>query len=306
MASRDEGLVRGLVAAIVLATVATPAIGLILARPAGPIVARHIDPAARPADDSMFDLTAAKATWLDDFQSFAARRPGSLSDAGDKNVVVVAKAVPGFDAPASGKQPESVELKDMPKTPAPLDAANPDDAMLKTGSIRPSALPLLPPVPDADAFRPHKGDRLGGPRISPGTTTDATAAPHAELGPTKANAAALAVGKTASLLPARSDKLKLVVASASMKPMDLAPVRPDPLFQGPPIPPDPTIDPDAPVLGYAEQISSAEAPFKALFAVSPVARKSWLAVAPSSPAPSKAAKPSKVARQIHRTRKHNG
>jgi hypothetical protein len=312
MTSR-QSLVRGLVAASLLGTLASPTIGLIVAHPTGPTAPHMTEPAIPLAPGSpMGDSAAAKDGWVDNFEHFAARH-SPVADTLDKNVVVVAKAVPGPDAPAAGDLPESIEPKDALKAPlASTDAPVDDDGLLKTGSIKSQHVPLLPPVPGPDAFKMHKGDRLGvPPRSDPAHTmpgaADGTLAPHAALAPSKANAVMLP-GKSSLLSAARGDKLKpVVVASAAMKPMDLAPDHPDALFQGPPMPADPTLDPDAPVLGYAEQMASAEAPFKSLFAVTPVARHSWLGTDTTAPAKAKAAKPSKVAHILHRhSRKHDG
>ena len=59
---------------------------------------------------------------------------------------------------------------------------------------------------------------------------------------------------------------------------------------------------------FQTQLASAEAPFKALFAVTPTAKHSWLSVGPSAAAPATAkAKPVKLAHlpPHHRTRKHD-
>jgi hypothetical protein len=213
--------------------------------------------------------------------------------------------------------------KDLPKP-----ALSGDEDQLKTGSISPKQLPLLPPVPGPDAFKAQKGDRLGASQraeaergaslpaspspdgaVPDGASPDAAkAGPHADLAPGNQAPILLPAVKSAMLVPRRTDRLRAAgSAFDAMKPMDLSPAeRPDPLFQGPPIPADPALDPDAPVLGYAAQMSSAEAPFKALFAVTPAAKHSWLDVSPPPPK-AKATKPSKLAHAVHRRgRKHDG
>jgi len=310
------GLLRGLIAACLIGCAAYPVLGLMTAATTGPHHSEINAMTGKPVRPD-FDFANKQASWVDDFHRLTRDRD---SDELDRNVVIVAKAVPSKDAAPDAAIPEMVEPKDAPKA-TPTD----DVDQLRTGSINPKQ-PLLPPVPGPDAFKVQKGDRLGSAQrmdaergaslpTSPspdGAVPDAVApdagkpGPHADMAPGHAAPMMLPAVKSAMLLPHRADKLKPSGPTlAVMKPMDLAPnAAPDPLFQGPPIPADPTLDPDAPVLGYAAQMASAEAPFKALFAVTPAARQSWLNVAPAPPK-AKATKPSKLAHAVHhRSRKH--
>ncbi len=151
------------------------------------------------------------AGWVDDFARLAARARSSP--------VVLQEADVVSTAPMPDLQTAAL--------PAPVPAASPavsaDDLLLKTSSVRPArGAPLLPPVPDADAFKVRKGDRLfNQPHPLQGASTDAVVAPHAMLAPVR---------------QPRGNGLRL--ASAAMKPMDLAPrATPDAVFQGPPLPP---------------------------------------------------------------------
>ena len=298
---KRAGVVRGLIVACLLGSAISPIVSLIVAVPAGQVAQR-----VETDVPSKLNLAVTQSGPQGELEHSAARHTGS-----DDNVVVVAKAIePGV--PLNGLSADSLAPQDVPKASAT------DDASLKTGSIQAQHLPLLPPVPGPDAFKVHKSDRLGVPQrsdashIAPGSTDsvpDAGVAPHAELAPTKTNGIALAAAKSAMLLPAHRGRSKpLVTGSIAMKPMNLAPEEQDSLFQGPPAPPaDPAVDPDAPVLGYAEQMASAEAPFKSLFAVSAVAKHAWLAVDNSLPPDAAKAKPTKLAHLVppHRhARKH--
>lgn len=331
MASK-RGVIRGLVALALVGAAAKPVTGMIMAEFAGPAVettaslsALDALPAARKAAlerahassaSTRVHFAAADTGWVDEFERFAAQRPpadvaaqtAAAPEASDRNTLSVAKAAPGLDPADTALEPSLP--KDMPKAAAALD-----DGSLKTGSVRPGHQPLLPPVPSPEAYRMLKGDRLGADRPAaparvdpvqpmPGAVPDAVGAPHAELAPGRAGAA-LAPVRMAQVVLSRGDRTKPTeVASIAMKPFDLAPARPDPVFQGPPMPADPKIDADAPVLGYAEQVSSVEAPFKALFAVSPVTKQSWLAGEAAKPK-SKATKPARLAHLPHHsTRRH--
>jgi hypothetical protein len=312
---RKKGLTKVFFAALMLAA-AFPAIGF--------IESTAVDKPRWIAQGSMptFDFGAMTAGWVDEFEHLAAGRASrdAAADAGE-NIVVVTKASPGAEVPLVAPMGESSEPKDVPK---PKDVAVEADARLVTGSITSRHQPLLPPVPGPDAFRVQsesakvlKGDRLGASQridlkpaqpAAPDAPADAgQPPPHADLAPVKLNLVTVPAVKSAMLLPTRSDRLKpAVVASASMKPMDLSPQQnPDAFFQGPPIPADPTIDPDAPVLGYADQMASAEAPFKSLFAVTPGARKSWLAV-DNMPPKAKATKPAKLSHVVRRHGRKQG
>lgn len=220
------------------------------------------------------------AGWVDDFARLAARARSSP--------VVLQEADVVSTAPMPDLQTAAL--------PAPVPAASPavsaDDLLLKTSSVRPArGAPLLPPVPDADAFKVRKGDRLfNQPHPLQGASTDAVVAPHAMLAPVR---------------QPRGNNQR--VASAAMKPMDLAPrATPDAVFQGPPLPPaDPAIDPNAPVLGYAEQGVNVDAPFRAVFAVSPSDKRTWLEAATEKTVAKKPVKKPTRAAQRHR-RPHNG
>jgi hypothetical protein len=310
--TKRQSVFRGLIAAGLTTCAALPLISVTTAGPTGPRADRHGIPASAP----LFDFAAREVGWIDDFEHFAASRVAA-ADTVDTNVVVVVKVEPGTEAPSSG-QTESIEPKDIVKqaTLAPVDDPN-----LATGAVQPkAALPILPPVPGPDAFKVHKGDRLisdhsGVPmRLESGhngpanPAPEAAVSPHAELSPAKGPGIAMPSGKSAMFLATRGDRLKtMALATTYTKPFDLSPGQPDAVFQGPPMPADPAIDPDAPVLGYADQMATGEAPFKALFAVTPVQKRSWLAVGTAAQAV-KSAKPVKTAHAAgHRkNRKHEG
>ncbi len=309
---RKKGLTKASVAALMLAA-AFPTVGFVTSTPLDPPTPRI---AQGPAPT--FDFAAATAGWVDEFETFAARRVAEAAADTRENVVVIAKAMPDVSAPLASPSGATTDLSADAET----------DTRVVTGTIRPHhlpLLPLLPPVPGPDAFKVQsesakvlKGDRLGASQridlkpsqpaaAAPDASPNAGLPPHAELAPMMSNPAAPHGVKMAMLPSVRSDRLKPAgLALATMKPLDLSPQqRPDPFFQGPPMPADPTIDPDAPVLGYADQMSSAEAPFKSLFAVTPAARKSWLAV-DNSPPKAKATKPGKVAHAVHRRSRKRG
>lgn len=230
----------------------------------------------------IFTGSRPDAGWVDDFAHLAARASG------------VAAALPKGDAVSAKTSPDvqTAALSNIAATPVASSAVPVDDLLSKTSSVRPArGAPLLPPVPDADAFKVKKGDRLfNQPHPLEGASTDAVVAPHALLS------------------PARQPRLNGPrVASVAMKPMDLSPrATPDAVFQGPPLPPaDPAIDPNAPVLGYAEQGVNVDAPFRAVFAVSPSDKRSWLEAATQKTVAKKPVKKPTRAASRHR-RHHNG
>lgn len=240
----------------------------------------------------MFLGAKAETGWVDEFERFAARR--------DANVIAVPKVLP-TDAPSpAAPAPDVASIPTAVSLPTPA-IPDADDGLLTTGSIRPQrATPLLPPVPDAEAFKVHKGDRLtnDGHPVQ-GTAIDAATGPHATLiAPRSSHAVGPRLAMNAS--PVRT-------AALAMKPMDLAPsAAPDSLFQGPPMPPaDPALDADAPVLGYAAQTAGVEAPFKSLFAVSSSDKTSWLKAATATTLAKKPVKKSIRTASRHR-RHHNG
>lgn len=228
----------------------------------------------------MFIGAPSKTDWVDDFARLAARA----------NSVVLPKS----DALPNASTPEvrTAALQAPVVSPAANAASTADDLLLKTSSARPTrGAPLLPPVPDADAFKVRKGDRLPNqPHPLEGASTDPVTAPHATLSPSH-----------------QSRPSGPHLALAAMKPMDLSPrAMPDAVFQGPPLPPaDPAIDPNAPVLGYAEQTAIIETPFRAVFATSPSDKRSWLEAATEKTVAKKPVRKPARAAARHR-RHHNG
>lgn len=218
--------------------------------------------------------------WVDDFARLASRAPARSI------------ALPETDTASTTSMPE-IQTAALPASvTASAPAVPADDLLMKTSSSRPArGAPLLPPVPDADAFKVIKGNRLvSQPHPLEGASTETVVAPHAML------------------TPARQPRLNGPrLASAAMRPMDLSPrATPDAVFQGPPLPPaDPAVDPNAPVLGYAEQGANIEAPFRAVFAVSPSDKRSWLEAATEKTVAKKPVKKPTRAAQRHR-RHHSG
>ncbi len=228
----------------------------------------------------LFIGTRPDKGWVDDFARLAARAPA-------RPVVL-----PETDSGSTTSMPEAQTAALATSAPIASSVAPAVDLLSQTSSVRPArGAPLLPPVPDADAFKVRKGDRLlNQPHPLQGASTDVVVAPHAMLAPVR---------------QPRGNNLRL--ASAAMKPVDLAPrATPDAVFQGPPLPPaDPAIDPNAPVLGFAEQGVNIETPFRAVFAVSPSDKRSWLEAATEKTVAKKPVKKPTRAAARHR-RHHNG
>ena len=325
--AKSTGLIRKLIAACFLSAAAYSVIGLEAAW-------RHW-PTGISSGPRQADFVAAGHNWVDEFERFAARRsqaeiqiadttslsasaqPSVSAQSGrdvdqaiasgktDRDSVIVAKRASDSAQVLTGSGAEALAPRDMPKSARRSTA---DDPMLTTGSV-PTRQPLLPPVPGPETFKALKADRLGR-AMHDGTNPVQTmpvelpnsssgASPHAELAP---GTSASVPGKSAQLSTPRTDKAGSHGANSPILKPTGEPT--DVLIQAQLPKADPSVDPDAPVLGYAEQLATAEAPFKALFSVTPQARHAWLDVNAPKPAARKVAKVA-VMRHKHRIR-HDG
>ena len=197
-----------------------------------------------------FDFDHVDMAWVEEFQSFGAfgrTQEASLSSTASKPGDVADPSETGDVAEAIIAAPA---IAPVVATSAPV--AQPDAII--TGSLKPGARPLLPPVPSPDAYKLGKGDRLLQPNrseadtTSPATPTSAQTdlpSPHAELAPdVRPNSTRRTGGALLAALPRK------------------------PAIAGPTAA-DPTIDPNAPVdgtLAYTGGTRTQDAPFRALFA----------------------------------------